>query len=72
MAAVCLACVTAAVGLWRCKRWGVRTAIAILTVNLLGDLANTIVTHDWRTLIGLPIGAIMIFFLLRKRRAFAE
>ena len=72
MLAVCGACVTSAIGLWRRMRWGLWTAVAILSVNLAGDTADAIITHDWRTLIGLPIGAAMIFYLLRKRSVFAR
>lgn len=73
MALVCAACLTAAVGLWHCKRWGFWTAIAILCINLVGDVANVAIAHDWRTLIGLPVGAFMIFYLLvRQRHVFTE
>jgi hypothetical protein len=70
MAVVGAACATAALGLLRCKRWGYSMALAILSVNLLGDAANALIAHDWRTLIGLPIGGAMIFYLLKKRRVF--
>jgi uncharacterized membrane protein (DUF2068 family) len=70
MVVVCLTCVAAALGLWRCKRWGLGMAITILSINLIGDLANALIAGDWRTLIGLPIGAVMIAYLLRKQRAF--
>ena len=70
MAVVCAACGTAALGLRHCKRWGYWTALAILTINLVGDATNAIITHDWRTLIGLPIGGAMIMYLLTKRGAF--
>ena len=40
------------------------TAIAILGINILGDTVNAVVAHDWRTLIGLPIGGAMIIYLL--------
>ena len=71
MGVVCGACCTTAVGLWRCKRWGYWTALAILTINLAGDAANAVVGHDWRTLIGLPVGGAMIVYLVVKRRVFA-
>ena len=64
MVLVCAACIAAAAGLWRCKRWGLFVAIAILSVNLLGDTINAFVLRDWRTLIGLPIGGAMILYLL--------
>jgi hypothetical protein len=70
MALVCVGCATAALGLWRCTRWGLWTALAILIINLAGDTTNALVTRDWRTLIGLPIGGLMIAFLLRQRHVF--
>ncbi len=72
MATVCVACATGAFGLWHLKRWGLLTAIAILIINLAGDTANAFLTHDRRTLIGLPIGAAMIVYLLARRRVFAQ
>lgn len=64
MLTVCAACLVAAVGLWRCRRWGAFIAIAILGINILGDTVNAVVAHDRRTLIGLPIGGAMIIYLL--------
>jgi hypothetical protein len=57
----------AAVGLWTHRRWGYRVGIAVLSVNLLGDLLNAVVRGDWRTLIGLPIGGAMLAYLLSRR-----
>ena len=71
MAGVCVACATAALGLRRCRRWGYWAALAILSINLAGDTTNALIAHDWRTLIGLPIGGAMIAYLLTKRSAFA-
>ncbi len=70
MGVVCAACGTAALGLRRCKRWGYWTAFAILTINLAGDTTNAVIAHDWRTLIGLPIGGAMVVYLVTKRSAF--
>jgi hypothetical protein len=70
MALVCVACGMAALGLRRCKRWGYWMALSILTINLAGDTANAVIAHDWRTLIGLPVGGAMIVYLLTKRSAF--
>ena len=64
---VSVACATAAVGLWRCARWGYITAIVILSINLVGDTISAFVTHDLRTLIGLPIGGAMIAYLGKER-----
>lgn len=70
MFAVCVACASAALGLWRSRRWGYWTATAILSTNLLGDTINAFLFHDWRTLTGLPIAGFMIGYLLRKREKF--
>jgi len=72
MALVASACAAAAFGLWRCARWGYITAVVILSVNLLGDSMNAVIEHDWRTLIGLPVGGAMIIYLVSKRRVFKD
>jgi hypothetical protein len=64
MMIVCAACALAARGLWIRAPWGQRLALGILTVNLIGDLANAVFRGDLRTLIGLPIGAVLIGYLL--------
>jgi hypothetical protein len=70
MSVVCLACATAAIGLWRCARSGYFTALTILGINLTGDSLNAVMLHDWRTLIGLPVGGLMIWFLVKNRSVF--
>ena len=60
-----IACAFAAIGLWRRKVWGTWLAIIILSANIAGDLFNAGVRHDYRALIGLPIGGAMIFCLAR-------
>ena len=65
---VCIACSLAAVGLWKGTRWGLHIAMAVLTVNVVGDLGNALVRGDLRTLIGIPIAGAMIVYLLRCRR----
>lgn len=66
MATVCAACALAARGLWIRAPWGRRLALGILTVNLIGDLANAVFKGDLRTLIGLPIGGALIVYLMRR------
>ncbi len=69
--AIALMCVVgmgsafAAVGLWRGSRLGFWLALVILSFNIVGDLANALVRHDYRALIGLPIGGAMIFYLAK-------
>ena len=57
-------CAFAAIGLWQNTLWGKRLALIILSINMLGDLANVFVRHDYRGLIGVPVGGAMIFLLL--------
>jgi hypothetical protein len=61
------ACTFAAIGLARNRFWGRNLALIILAVNLIGDLINTFARHDLWTLIGLPIGGAMIFYLVQAR-----
>jgi hypothetical protein len=65
MLTVCVACGLAAIGLLRRIWWGHRLAIGILVVNLIGDTANAVLRNDLRTLVGLPIGAALVVYLLR-------
>ena len=67
MAVVGGACGLAAVGLARNAEWGRRLAIGVLVVNLIGDSVNTLLRHDARPLIGLPIGGLMILYLVKNR-----
>ena len=68
MAVVGAACGLAAFGLAKNAEWGRRLAIGVLAVNLIGDSLNALLRHDPRTLIGLPIGGLMILYLLFFRR----
>lgn len=65
MFVVGIGCAFAATGLWQGLFWGVRVALIILTLNIVGDLLNALVRLDYRALIGLPIGGAMIFYLAR-------
>lgn len=58
------ACLFAAIGLWRARPWGTWLAVIILSINILGDLMNVFVRHDYRGLIGVPVAGAMILFLL--------
>jgi len=67
MLLVAIACALGAFGLWRRAEWGHRLAVSILAINLIADLGNAVVRGDLRTLVGVPIGGAMIFYLLRPR-----
>ena len=64
MAAVGAACGLASIGLARKTEWGRRLAIVILSINLIGDSLTAWFRHDPRTVIGLPIGGLMIWYLM--------
>ncbi len=57
MLAVGTGCALAAIGLWRGTLWGVRLGLAILLVNVIGDLVNAVVRHDFRSLVDLARSA---------------
>lgn len=65
MLTVGIACAMATIGLWQGKVWGTRLALTILSVNMIGDIVNALFRRDYRALIGLPVGAAMIFLLVR-------
>jgi len=67
MLTVGAACLMAAIGLWRGKVWGTRLALTILSVNIIGDMVNVVFRHDYRALVGLPVGAAIIFLLVRSK-----
>ena len=69
MAVVGTACALAAVGLVQGAAWGRRLALGILAVNLAGDSVSALVRHDLRTLLGLPIAGVMIWYLWRNGRS---
>lgn len=64
MLVVCVACALSARGLWIRAPWGRRLAVSVLALNLVGDGANALLRGDLRTLVGLPIGAMLIAYLL--------
>lgn len=67
---ICALCTATALGLWHCRRWAYWTAASLLIINLLGDTINAFFLNDRRTLIGLPIAALMIAYLASRRRFF--
>jgi len=67
MSAVGTGCALTAIGLWYGKLWGIRLALAILFINMIGDLVNVVTRHDYRSLIGVPIAGAMMFYLARFR-----
>jgi uncharacterized membrane protein len=63
MAVVGSSCGAAAIGLFRGAQMGRVLGLVILSANLVGDAANAFLRYDYRTLIGIPIGGLMIVYL---------
>ena len=71
LAPVCLACAGSAYGFFRAKRWGYRLGIGLLVVNLTGDLVNAALAIKPRAVIGVPIVALLLWYLSSSKvRAF--
>jgi hypothetical protein len=69
---VCLACAAAAYGFFTGRLWGYRLGIALLVVNLAGDLINAGLGIEPRAVVGLPVVALLLWYLssFRVRRFF--
>ncbi len=71
MGAICLACASAAVGLWRGARLGYWLAVCLLAINLFADILNVFLGTEPRAVIGIPIAlAILAFMMSRRVRRF--
>ena len=67
LATVCLACAGAGYGFARGKRWGYGLGVALLLANLAGDLLNVALGFGRRTLVGIPIVAVLLWYLSSRR-----
>jgi hypothetical protein len=67
MLVVCIACLLTTIGLWRSLRWGYWLAVAMLLMNLVGDVINVVSGTERRALIGIPIVLVLLIFLLRNK-----
>jgi hypothetical protein len=71
MGVVSATCLAAAVGLWRGRRIGYILGLTLLTVSLLGDLANAVLGLEPRAWVGVPVAALFLAVLATGRaRAF--
>jgi Predicted membrane protein (DUF2127) len=65
MLVVSISCGLAAYGLWNGKLWGYRIAIGVLIINLIGDIYNFGTGIEPRAFIGIPIVALILFFIIK-------
>jgi len=62
---VCAACAISATGLLRGKYWGYIAGMAMLIINLIGDTVSAATGLKPEAIIGLPIVAVILYFLTR-------
>lgn len=67
MSAVFVACLLAAIGLWRRLRWGYWLAITMLSTNLVGSMINVATGTEARAIVGIPIVLVLLVYLLRNK-----
>ena len=68
---VCLACAACAYGFLAGRSWGYRFGVGGLLVNLVGDVVNSVLGIEPRAVIGVPIVALILWYLFsRKVREF--
>ena len=71
LGSVCIACAASAYGFFTGKRWGYWLGVVGLLVNLTGDLVNAALGIEPRAWVGVPIVALILWYLSRPRvRAF--
>lgn len=65
--AASVSCAAGAVGLWRSARWGHRVAVTLIAINLLSDVANSVLGAEPRAVVGVPIASVLLLYLMSKR-----
>jgi uncharacterized membrane protein (DUF2068 family) len=64
---VSVLCAAAAIGLWRGSRWGYWIAIGLIAMNLVGDVTNVFLGTEPRAIIGVPVAAAILAYLISRR-----
>ena len=67
LGSVSLFCAAAAIGLWRESRWGYGIAIGLMVINLIGDVTNVVLGTEPRAIVGVPIAAAILIYLIHNR-----
>jgi hypothetical protein len=67
MVSVCIACMLAAVSVWRGLSWGYWLAVGMLVLNLIGDVINVITGTEPRAIVGIPVVFLVLTYLMRRR-----
>jgi hypothetical protein len=67
LAAVGIACLTASIGFARRRGWGYRIGVALVAINLMGDSVNAALGVEPRAIVGIPVAAALLAYLLSSR-----
>ena len=67
LALVCLACAACAYGFFVGRRWAYPLGVGGLLVNLTGDIVNAALGIEPRAVVGVPIVALILWYLLSRR-----
>lgn len=68
---VCIVCVVAALGLWRCSYWGFISATVALILFLALHFLRALFTNAWwELMVILMIGALIIWYLRKRSHVF--
>ena len=67
LAVVCLACAACAYGFLAGRRWAYPLGVGGLIVNVTGDVVNAALGIEPRALVGVPIVALILWYLFSRR-----
>ena len=65
---VSMFCAAAGIGLWRGSRWGYWIAVGLMVTNLLGDVTNVALGTEPRAIVGVPIVAAILVYLIMSKK----
>ena len=68
MSTVSMLCAAAAIGLWRGLRWGYWLAVGLILTNLLGNVINVVLGTEPRAIVGVPIAAALLAYLIVSKK----
>jgi hypothetical protein len=68
LSTVSMLCAAAAIGLWRGSRWGYWLAVGLILTNLLGNVINVALGTEPRAIVGVPIAAALLAYLIMSKK----
>ena len=68
LSTVSMLCAAAAIGLWRGSRWGYWLAVGLILTNLLGNVINVVLGTEPRAIVGVPIAAALLAYLIFSKK----